>query len=152
MLAIARNGDGMKETYKPLIGRLVLLIEEEPLLADHLGNALTDAGAQIIGPARTVAEARALLVRLRTKPLAAIVSMTLFDAEGGTVSNDLTRLVMPVLLIRKTQCRLLPSSMRHTVLPVPFAASQVVRHLCRLLEARTKVQMPPRRGAVNQGH
>jgi hypothetical protein len=146
------NLNCMRVTLKPLDGKLVVLIEEDPSLAEHIGGGLTDAGAQIIGPARTVAEAKALLLRLRTGPLAAVVSMGLFDAEGGTVSNCLTRLAAPVLLIRKTECRLLLPSMRHVVMTVPFAAQQVVSHIVSLQEAGPVARPRERTGPVLLGH
>jgi hypothetical protein len=146
------NLNCMRMTLKPLDGKLVVLIEEDASLAEHIGGALIDAGAQVIGPARTVAEANALLLRLRTGPLATVVSMGLFDAEGGTVSNCLTRLAAPVLLIRKAECRLLPPSMRHDVMTVPFEAQQVVSHIVTLREAGPVARPRDRTGPVLHGH
>jgi hypothetical protein len=142
----------MTGSIEPLSGKLVLLIEEEESLAAYIGSGLVDAGAQIIGPARTVAEAEALLLRLRTRPLAAIVSTRLFDEEGGSVSNALARLAAPVLLIRKDERRLLPSSTRHHVMSVPFAAYKVVDHMRSLLEAATILRPREWSGPVLRGH
>lgn len=142
----------MSMMHKPLDGKLVVLIEEDSSLAEYISGGLNDAGAQIIGPARTVAEAKALLLRLRNRPLAAIVSMELFGAEGGTVGNCLTRLAAPVLLTRKDGCRLLPSSMRHSAMTVPLAAHQVVNHIVSLHEAGTVARPRERTGPVLHGH
>lgn len=125
----------MTDLPMPLRGTLMLLIDEEMFLADYIGRGLADAGAQIIGPARTVAEADALLSRLRVAPVAAIVSIRLFEADGGTVGDGLSRLGVPILLINKNE-RCLPASLRHDVLTVPFAAYQVVEHMCRLIGAQ----------------
>lgn len=44
-----------------LQGRRLLLVEDEYLIADELRQALTGAGAEVLGPVPTVAEALALL-------------------------------------------------------------------------------------------
>jgi hypothetical protein len=119
---------------RPLSSKLVVLIEEEPFLADYIGEGLSLAGAQILGPARTTDEAEALLDRLRTVPLAAVVSANLFDADGSNVRRALDRLNLSVLLVRKDERRPLRVDVRHDVLTLPFAAYQVVDHVCRLLE------------------
>jgi len=142
----------MSMMHKPLDGKLVVLIEEDAPLAEYIGGGLNDSGAQIVGPARTVAEATTLLFRLRTRPLAAIVSMELFGAEGGTVGNCLTRLAAPVLMIRKGGCRLLPSSICYSVITVPFTIHQVVNHIVSLHEAGTVARTRERTGPVLRGH
>jgi hypothetical protein len=126
----------MISAARPLSSKLVVLIEEEPFLADYIGEGLSLAGAQILGPARTANEAKALLDRLRAVPLAAVVSANLFDADGSKVSRALDRLGLPVLLVRKDERRPLREAARHDVLTLPFAAYQVVDHVCRLLEQR----------------
>lgn len=128
------NIAAMISPSRALSSKLVVLIEEEPFLADYIGEGLSLAGAQIIGPARTVDEAEALLDRLRTVPLAAVVSANLFDADGSKVSRALDRLGLPVLLVRKDERRPLGGGIRHDVLTLPFAAYQVVDHVYRLLE------------------
>ena len=41
----------------PLDNRSVLIVEDEPFIAFDLADAITDAGATIVGPALTVREA-----------------------------------------------------------------------------------------------
>lgn len=59
-----------------LSGRRVLVVEDEYLLADEVCRELTVAGAQVIGPAATVASALELL-RTSARPDAAIIDVNL---------------------------------------------------------------------------
>jgi hypothetical protein len=47
----------MDTTAKSLKNTLILLIEAYSFLAGYVGDSITEAGAQILGPARTVDEA-----------------------------------------------------------------------------------------------
>ncbi|MDQ0840261.1 hypothetical protein [Sphingomonas faeni] len=142
----------MKESSKRLTGKLVLMIQDDGVLADYIGAALCDAGAYIIGPARTVAEARALLPRLRNKPVAVVVSTKLFAADDGALRNGIGRLAIPVLIIGDGNGRPLLPLPRHDVLTVPFASHQIVDRICSLVGAVTIAQLRARTGPVLQGH
>ncbi|WP_133177325.1 MULTISPECIES: hypothetical protein [Bacteria] len=121
-----------------LPGRLVLLIEEDPFLADYIGRGLGDAGAHVLGPARTPGEAVTLLGNLRERPTAAVVSIALFD--DADVCDALERLDRPILLIRKADRSPIGRSARHDSLTSPFAAHQIVTHIRRLFEAPEDAQ------------
>jgi len=125
------------------------MIQDEEVLSDYISSALCDVGAHIIGPARTVAEAKALLPRLRNKPVAVVVSTKLFAAEDGALRNSIARLTIPVLIIGNGNGRPLP---RHDVLTVPFASYQIVDRICSLVGASTIAQLRARAGPVLQGH
>jgi DNA-binding response OmpR family regulator len=51
------------ETARELSGARILVVEDEALIAFELQASLTDAGAQVIGPSLTVAEAFVLAGR-----------------------------------------------------------------------------------------
>ena len=142
----------MEASHKPLTGKLVLVIEGDEVLTDYIGAALCDAGAHIIGPTRTVAEAKALLPRLRNKPMAVVVGTELFEAEGGTLRNAIERLAAPVLIIRKGKRSPLRPSLRHDVLTMPFTAHQIVDRIRSLGMAVTIARLRARTGPVLQGH
>ena len=50
-----------EEQAPELLGRRVLVVEDEFVIADDLANALRRIGAVVVGPASSVAKARALL-------------------------------------------------------------------------------------------
>jgi hypothetical protein len=142
----------MKASSRRLTGKLVLMIEDDGVLADYIGAVLRDAGAHIIGPSRTVAEARALLPRLRNKPAAVVVSTKLFAAEDGALRNGIGRLTIPVLIIGDGNGRPLLPLPRHDVLRVPFASHQIVDRICSMVGAVTIAPLRARTSPVLQGH
>jgi hypothetical protein len=142
----------MEASTKPLTRKLVLMIQDEEVLGDYIGAALCGAGAHIIGPARTVAEAKALLLRLRNKPVAVVVCTKLFAAEDNALRNGIARLSIPVLIIENSNGRPLLPLPRHDVLRVPFASHQIVDRVCSLVGAVTFARLCTRTGPVLQGH
>jgi len=126
----------MNETPMPLAGKLILLIEGHAFLAGYIAEGLARAGAQILGPARTLDEANGLMGKLRLAPDAAVVSVDLFEAAGFTAGNALSRLSAPVLLIAGKARTLMPATLRHPVLTTPFAAYQVVDHIRTAVHGR----------------
>jgi len=123
----------MTESVDPLRGKIILLIDTNEFLADFISKGLKLAGAQILGPARSVNEANELLSRLRSSPNAAVISVSAFEATGFVAGDILARLGVPMLLIAGTTRTLMPSTFRHRVLTTPFAAYQVVDHVCAIL-------------------
>jgi hypothetical protein len=119
----------MDTMIKPLGNKLILLIEADSFLASYIGDSIKGDGAQILGPARTVNEANALIGNLRQPPHAAVVSADIFEAGGRAISDALACLGIPLLLTLKRARQLLPSSANYNLLIAPFAAYQVVNHL-----------------------
>jgi hypothetical protein len=119
----------MNTSIRPLGNKLILLIEADSFLASYIGDSIKGDGAQILGPARTVNEANALIGNLRQPPHAAVVSADIFEAGGPAMKDAFARLGVPLLLTLKRSRELLPSSANHDLLIAPFAAYQVVHHL-----------------------
>jgi pimeloyl-ACP methyl ester carboxylesterase len=136
------NISAMDTTVRSLKNALILLIEADSFLAGYVGDSITEAGAQILGPARNVDEASTLLRRLRQAPHAAVVSADIFEASAS-VSDALARLGIPLLLIVGRARTLQPSSTPHNVLIAPFAAYQVVDHLRAVLSPAGREQPLP---------
>lgn len=116
-----------------LDGKLIMLIEEERFLAGYIGQALHAAGGQVLGPARCVAEATGLVANLRTVPDAAVISIELLEQAGPPLSDALTRLDLPLLLICKRprgHAAMLDATPSITA---PFAAYQVVEGVNAML-------------------
>lgn len=143
----------MDTMAKPLKGKLILLIEADRFLARYIGGSITDAGALILGPARTVVEANGLIGRLRQVPHAAVVSADIFEASGPVMNDEFARLGIPLLLTVTGARKLLSSSVNHNVLMTPFAAYQVVDHLRVVLSlAQGDSPKPPVEGPALRGH
>jgi two-component sensor histidine kinase/CheY-like chemotaxis protein len=100
---------------KALRGERVLVVEDETLVALELRLALSDAGAEVLGPAASIAEAKRLIAASR--PTAAILDVNL----GGESIDPLADLLMaegvPMLVVTGYDARkALPERLRH--LPV----------------------------------
>jgi DNA-binding response OmpR family regulator len=114
-----------------LLGRSILLVEEDGFAAGYIGSAIRGCGAQVIGPISSLAEALAHLDK-HDLPAAAVLNVSLSDGPSWPVADALARLGIPFLFLADPgQCDL-PSRLRGAaVLTKPFAAYQV----CAALDA-----------------
>lgn len=114
---------------------LILLAEAEPFRADYLRHALHDAGNQLLGPVRAVAEGLALLGNLRERPAAAIVNLRLADGAALTLLDAIEAAGVPLLLIGEPGMAP-PAHLAHRpCLLAPFASYQIVEAVRQLLPA-----------------
>ena len=134
----------------PLVEKLVLLIEKDDFLAGYIADGLHKAGAHVLGPSRLPDEANGLVARLRTAPDAAVISMDIFKAAGFAAGEMLVRMNVPILLIATRPQPLVPPLDRHPVLTTPFAAYQVVDHVCAALGQARKRSTTT--GPILRGH
>jgi CheY-like chemotaxis protein len=79
-------------SVNPLLGRSVLIVEDEPLIALELHDALHKAGASIIA-ATTIGEALALIARAQI--CAAIVDVNLGGHDCSSVCAALAKRSIP---------------------------------------------------------
>jgi DNA-binding NtrC family response regulator len=84
-----------------LSGCRVLVVEDEPLVAAHIADLLTEAEADVVGPLATVAEARQL-VRNGVKIHAALLDLTLRDGSATPLLEALTARGIPTLVYAGT--------------------------------------------------
>ncbi len=77
----AQPGQARGTAQQPLLGRRILLVEDEAMLAYDLEWSLGEAGAEVLGPALTLAEAQAIVDRQEAID-AAILDV---DLAGRTV-------------------------------------------------------------------
>lgn len=112
-----------------LAGRRVLLVEDEPLIAMFAEMALTDAGADIVGPAAGVAEAAGLIER--SPPDLALVDVRLRGGESGyAVADLLAGRNIPFVLATGLAPQDLPEAHRNRpVLSKPYTAPQLLAAL-----------------------
>lgn len=119
---------------KPLLdGRRVLVIEDEPEVAAAVEQLLGDAGAIILGPVGTVAEALALLARDQ-RPDAAVLDLNLRGELALPVADRLAALGVPfVVTTGYGAIGDLTDHPRMRVLSKPYASAtlaQAIERLC----------------------
>lgn len=79
----------MPDTAPSLAGRTILIVEDEYLIAIDLALRLGDLGAEIVGPAGTVAEALALVERVADTLDGAVLDVNLRDERVYPVADAL---------------------------------------------------------------
>jgi CheY-like chemotaxis protein len=114
-----------------LTGRRILVVEDEALVAMLVEDALLDAGALVIGPAATVAEALALL-DLET-PDAAVLDLNLAGETSTPVADALALRGIPFVVATGYGADGLPPG--HITVPVlakPYDPDDLTAALTRL--------------------
>jgi DNA-binding response OmpR family regulator len=95
-----RNGPGMGAGDAPqrqlLDGKRILLVEDEAMLAFELQCVLEDAGAQVIGPALSLAEATAILASAPELE-GAVLDVNLSGHSVFPVAQELAGAGVPIL-------------------------------------------------------
>lgn len=138
--------------HDPLQGRLILIIEGDAFRSGYIETALVQAGAQILGPARSIDEANEVVKRLRTPPTAAVIDLDLFEAAGFIAGDILVNLRVPLLLMARSSRVFQSQSSNHAMLVTPFAAYQVLDHLRAVLTQAVKTSIYVPAGPTLRGH
>jgi CheY-like chemotaxis protein len=118
-----------------LTGRRILVVEDEALVAMLVEDALLDAGATVMGPAATVAEALALLEREPHSPDAAVLDLNLAGETSTPVADALAGRRVPFVVATGYGASGLPEA--HAAVPVlakpydPDELTSVLGRLCR---------------------
>ncbi|HEX8414353.1 MAG TPA: hypothetical protein VF637_10790 [Sphingomicrobium sp.] len=128
----------MRSNENPLQSKLILLVEADSFLASYIGEGIRASGAHILGPARTVDEAKALIEKLREPPHAAVVSADIFQEAGRVTWDPFTCMGIPLLLTVGRARALPPGSAQYSFLMTPFAAYQVVDYLRAALDPQSQ--------------
>ena len=115
-----------------LKGRRILVVEDEALVAMLVEDALLDAGAIVLGPAATVAEALGLLER-EPAPDAAVLDLNLAGETSTPVANVLAERGVPFVVATGYGASGLPPG--HAKVPVlakPYDPDELTSALARL--------------------
>ncbi|RVT96343.1 response regulator [Rhodovarius crocodyli] len=105
----------------------VLVVEDEPLVAMLLEDALLDAGAEVLGPVGTVADALAMLEQL---PDVALLDLRLGRDSAVPVADDMVVRGIPFAVMSGDVGGNLP--VRHHPAPAlakPFSPDEAIRLL-----------------------
>lgn len=114
-----------------LTGRKILVVEDEALVAMLVEDALLDAGAEVIGPAATVAEALRLLDKAR--PDAAVLDLNLAGETSTPVADVLAAAGVPFVVATGYGADGLPPA--HAAVPVlakPYDPDELTATLGRI--------------------
>ncbi len=111
--------------------RRILVVEDEALVAMLVEDALQDAGFGLIGPARSVAQAIALLAA--ETPSAAVLDLNLAGESSAAVADALAARGIPFVVTTGYGAAGLPPGHRGVpVLPKPYDPADLTTILDRL--------------------
>jgi DNA-binding NtrC family response regulator len=115
-----------------LSGLRILVVEDEPLVAEHLADVLTEAEGSVVGPFSRHAEARQL-VRNGTKVDVALLDVNVGDGPATPLLEALAARGIPTLVYTGGE---LPASVRKrhpelTVLAKPVTSARLLSELRR---------------------
>jgi DNA-binding NtrC family response regulator len=118
-----------------LEGARVLVVEDEYFIADDLVRALDAAGGKAVGPAGSIAQARALLKEQAVD--AAILDLNLHGEMAFPLVQELSSRGLPCVIMSGYSPESLPDSVRHVPsLEKPVDYESVVRSLQVQLTAK----------------
>lgn len=102
----------------------------KPFIAAYIERSLKDAGAQVLGPVRTLEEAMTLVGRLRGGVAGAVISASFSDQSSRDLLAALAERLIPCLSISED---VVASGTDLGMLRAPFAGFQVVDDLAVLI-------------------
>lgn len=114
-----------------LAGRRVLVVEDEALVAMLVEDALLDAGAEVVGPVATVADALDLLKH--QLPEAAVLDLNLAGDSSAPVADELAKHGVPFVVATGYGADGLPPG--HANVPVlakPYDPAELTAALAKL--------------------
>ena len=120
-----------QQTIRPLAGKRLLVVEDEPLIALEIVAGLEAAGANVVGPAGTVSEA--LRVIANTNLNAALLDANLGGDRVDDVAAALARSNVPFIFVTGYGRDALPEKFAATpMLSKPFSPEQLLDAAARL--------------------
>lgn len=118
-------------TISPLLGRCVLIVEDEPLIALELHNALHQAGASILAAAN-IKDALELIGNARI--CAAIVDVNLHGHDCSSICAALTQRSIPFMFYTGyASANALSSWPQAPAINKPAESSTMVKTIVRLI-------------------
>ena len=103
----------------------ILIIEDEPLIAMYIEDALARSGYRTVGPCETVESA--VEAAHRFDGAGALVDLMLDGSDASEVTEILTRRNIPfVIMTGREETTLLPAGVGAPVLKKPFLAGDLL--------------------------
>jgi len=113
---------------RALIGKRILVVEDEPLIAMTLIDDLSDLGCRVLGPAHAVAQARALIDTEEFD--AALLDGNLSGQRVDEIAAALRQKGKPFVFVTGYGREALPAGFRHVrVVEKPFTREQIAEAL-----------------------
>lgn len=114
---------------------LILLVEDQPLIARHMADLLDQEGFAVLGPAHAVTPALALIAK--TPPDAALLDLDLGGVTSLPVAEALAGRGVPFAFLSGHGAEALPAAMRgRPLLAKPAMPEALLALLRALLEGR----------------
>lgn len=124
-----------EEARRHLAGRLVMVVEDEYVIARDLAETLEAAGARVAGPVATLHAAQAMLERC-PDIAGAVLDVKLHDDMAYPLIPQLRRRSIPFVLATGYDRDALPATLRDAVLcEKPLEPARVVAALARCMGA-----------------
>jgi DNA-binding response OmpR family regulator len=119
----------MASGHRPLI----LVLEDEWMIASLIQAALEDAGFEVIGPVGRIGEALALMQRERCD--AAVLDINVHGERSFSVAKRLSEMATPFVFMSGYSAAELPAGFRETpLLEKPLDLGALCRRISALLE------------------
>ncbi|HVF94933.1 MAG TPA: hypothetical protein VM900_11525 [Sphingomonas sp.] len=132
----------MTLTATDLSGRSVLLVEDDCFTAGYLASAIQGAGAAVIGPHGSEADALAVLGSYDRAPSAAVIATHLSQGFCTTLIEMLQAQAIPcVFTSTRPGYQLPPTWAECELLAKPYASYQVVDAVASLLAAPLRTRL-----------
>jgi len=129
-----------------LVGKRILIVEDEPLIGLELASIFESAGAVVIGPASSLTAARELLKN--QAPDAALLDVNVSGERVDDLAATLVRASIPFAFLTGYGRDALPPAFRATpLIPKPFGADQALTGIAALLThtSPTVTKLRPKR-------
>jgi len=120
---------------RALAGKVILVAEDQYMLADAIEAAIRSAGGEVQGPFPSAKDALDHLSGAERQPDAAALNIRLLDGESYPVADELGRRGVPYVFASGNSIESLPTRFaRVPLVAKPYAAHQVVQALTALLD------------------
>ena len=119
------------DLLRPLHGRLILVVEDDPLLALDLKATLEQAGVVVLGPAGRLNDA--MLLAEKSLPVAAVLDVALEVGTSLPLAKWLTERDVPFLFQTSDPTLIDAAYSAAPVLRKPFRPEQLIAALAALL-------------------
>ena len=124
---------GLTSTARPLKGKRLLIVEDEPLVAMDMAGQLAGAGAEVVGPAGNAAEAMKLIAEGGLD--VAVLDANLAGEPVDDIAAALTRANVPFAFVTGYGRESLPRSFATAeMLSKPFDANRLLTVVTGLLD------------------